>query len=96
MNYLFLRYNLAAYIVEAAPDERINKLILMQPHLQTLLVGEVGEVRKNGINVNYSNADQLTSNADKLQIYNLLHKWTNKDLWTLASSLYLPSYKSAT
>lgn len=85
------KYNLSAYIVEAAPDERINKLIFMQPHLRTLLIGKVKEIDKNEVNFDYSN----TNNADQLQICNLLHEWTNEDVWTLASSLYLP-YKSAT
>lgn len=88
MNYVFPRYNLAVYIVEAAPDKRIDKLIFMQPQLRTLLIGKIGEVGKNEINYNYN------MNNDQLQICNLLHKWTNEDLWLLTSSLYLP-YKSA-
>lgn len=88
MNYVFPRYNLAVYIVEAAPDKRIDKLIFMQPQLRTLLIGKIEEVGKNEVNYNSN------MNNDQLQICNLLHKWTNEDLWVLASSLYLP-YKSA-
>ncbi|GAB1864348.1 FAD synthetase [Camponotus japonicus] len=82
------KYNLAVYIVEAAPDKRIDKLIFMQPQLRTLLIGKIEEVGKNEVNYNSN------MNNDQLQICNLLHKWTNEDLWVLASSLYLP-YKSA-
>lgn len=80
------KYNLTAYIVEAAPNERIKKLIFMQPHVRTLLIGKVKEVDENKVN--------SMNNVDQLQIYNLLHKWTNTDVSIFALSLYLP-YKSA-
>lgn len=81
------------YIVEAAPDKRINKLIFMQPHLRKLLIGKVEEMGKNEVNRNYNNISNADHTHTQLQIYNLLHNWTNEDVWTLASSLYLP-YKS--
>ncbi|KAL6440882.1 hypothetical protein ACFW04_003359 [Cataglyphis niger] len=89
------KYSLAVYIVEAAPDERINKLIFMQPHLRKLLIGKIEEMGKNEVNRNYNNISNANHTHTQLQIYNLLHNWTNEDVWTLASSLYLP-YKSTT
>ncbi|CAL1688628.1 unnamed protein product [Lasius platythorax] len=80
------KYNLTVYIVEAAPDKRINKLIFMQPHLRTLLIGKVEEVGEDEVSHNYNSLN----NVDQLQIYNLFHKWTNEDVWIFASSLYLP------
>ncbi|XP_012235907.1 FAD synthase-like isoform X2 [Linepithema humile] len=73
------KYNLAACTVESAPDKRIDELISMRPHLQTLLVGEAGE-----------NVVDYNSNANQLQINNPLRNWTKEDVWIFASSLCLP------
>ncbi|XP_020295735.1 FAD synthase-like isoform X2 [Pseudomyrmex gracilis] len=83
LNEMVNKYNLAACIVKAAPDKRISKLTFLQPHLRILLVGKVGETGENQVNRNYSGADQL-------RIDNPLRDWTNEDVWTFASSLYLP------
>lgn len=72
--------------MEAAPDKRISKLIFMQPHLRTLLIGKVEEVGEDEVSHNYNSLN----NVDQLQIYNLFHKWMNEDVWIFASSLYLP------
>lgn len=75
--------------MEIAADDKINEII--RPHLRTLLIGRKAEDnRENKINSNYNSID----NAERLQIHNPLQNWTEKDVWTFASSLYLP-YKWA-
>ncbi|XP_077275442.1 FAD synthase isoform X1 [Temnothorax americanus] len=79
------KYNLIMYTVETAVDNKINKIV--QLHLRpTLLIGKVEESGESKINSNYNSMD----NVNQLQIDNPLHNWTKKDVWTFASSLYLP------
>jgi len=85
MNCVFVRYNLAACTVEAAPDKRIDELISMRPRLRALLIGK--EAGENLVNYN--------SDANQLQIDNPLRNWTKEDVWTFASSLCLPYNSTA-
>ncbi|KAL6254951.1 hypothetical protein P5V15_014293 [Pogonomyrmex californicus] len=78
------KYNLIVYTVENTIDSKINASI---PHLRTLLVGTIEETDKDKVNLNY---ESLKYNHINLEIYNPLDNWTKKDVWTLASSLYLP------
>lgn len=80
----FFRYNLTVHTVEIAADDKINKVI--RPHLRTLLIGKAEDNRENKINSIYNSMD----NVNRLEIHNPLHNWTEKDVWTFASSLYLP------
>lgn len=83
------KYNLIVHIVETTTDNKINKII--QSHLRPiLLIGKTEKSGENEINSNYNSMD----NANQLLINNPLLNWTNKDVWTFASSLYLP-YKLA-
>lgn len=73
------------HTVNTAADDKIN----VQPHLRpTLLIGKAEE--SGEINSNYNNID----NVKHLKIAKPLHNWTKRDIWTFASSLYLP-YKLA-
>lgn len=85
LNYVFLRYSLITHTMETAFDNNINKI--NQSHLRpTLLIGTTKEGGKNKINSNYNNM----GNMNRLEINNPLCNWTKKDVWTFASSLYLP------
>jgi len=84
------------HTVETATENKRNMFI--RSHLWSiLLIGkeekekEAEESDKKKINSNYNSMDDI----DQLQIYNPLQNWTKKDIWTFASSLYLP-YKLAT
>jgi len=79
--------------VETTTENKRNMFI--RSHLWSiLLIGkEEKEKEESGqkkINSNYNSIDDM----DQLQIYNPLRNWTKKDIWTFASSLYLP-YKLA-
>jgi len=81
------------HTVETVIENKRNMFI--RSHLWSiLLIGkeekekEAEESDKKKINSN------SMDNMDQLQIYNPLRNWTKKDIWTFASSLYLP-YKLA-
>lgn len=71
--------------METALDNKINKI--NQLHLRPiLLIGKTKESGESKINSNYNSMD----NMNQLEINNSLCDWTKKDVWTFASSLYLP------
>jgi len=83
---VFVRYNLEVHTIEVMPVEQIKKFPTnVQSHIYTLLIGKIGEVDKNEINRDSDDA----SNASRLQIANPLRDWTDEDIRTFASSLYL-------
>jgi len=81
---VFVRYNLAAHAIETMPVEwKFSNSV--QSHIRTLLIGKIGEVNKNVINHDSTDA----SNASQLHVANPLRDWTDEDIRTFASSLYL-------
>ncbi|XP_039304115.1 FAD synthase isoform X2 [Solenopsis invicta] len=79
------KYNLIVHTVETIADNKTNTTI--QPHLRPiLLLGKIEKSSENKINSNYNSI----GNMNQLQIDNPLRNWTKCDVWTFASSLYIP------
>ncbi|XP_011879198.1 PREDICTED: FAD synthase-like [Vollenhovia emeryi] len=91
------KYHLITPTMETTVDNKINNKYInninmskmytnniVRSHLRPILL--IGGAEKNGKNKINGNMDDM----NHFEIYNPLCNWTKKDVWTFASSLYLP------